>query len=510
MTELTDLFASGEQEDSPSVVHGEVAVDVADVNTDVEVVVPTFDGSRIRWGPCDWAPRTADGLPRRGDPCVVLFDERETPFVVVTRPFAGTGEQGPPGPAGPQGPPGATGATGSQGPPGAQGGTGAQGPPGATGPEGPEGPEGDTGPKGDTGPAGPAGPTGPPGVDLAFAQTLTSTSDPIDAALPGDGTAALLLLQIGSGGNAPAGGYVLRSIANGRRRGQRIIVFASTNGADVPTRFVYQASGVPTGFAPLQMSDRKDLTQPLFLQPVEFWWQGLSWIEANRNPPAGGGADLRFDGDFVPASQYTDGDIVVSGGIAYLCVRPTSAAPKPWPMFAPPYGTTLPPNPVDGQEAILVDSIANPAWQWRFRYNAQATSPYKWEFVGGAPFSIGPQGNVAVNAASTVDLTNGPTIVVPRAGVWLVEHGCFIQSTGTFGGAYNALAYAVATSSGNGPAVTFVVPGQFAGTELVTWQNRTLVSGETLKITCNNASGAGGPQTSFSGGRLKLTPVRVS
>ena len=42
------------------------------------------------------------------------------------------------------------------------------------------------------------------------------------------------------------------------------------------------------------------------------------------------------------------------------------------------YGTTLPASPVDGQEAILVDSVTNPTYQWRFRYNAGSTSAYKW------------------------------------------------------------------------------------------------------------------------------------
>ena len=51
------------------------------------------------------------------------------------------------------------------------------------------------------------------------------------------------------------------------------------------------------------------------------------------------------------------------------------------------YGTTFPVSPADGQEAILVDSVTNPSYQWRFRYNAGSSSPYKWEFVGGPPWT---------------------------------------------------------------------------------------------------------------------------
>ena len=89
------------------------------------------------------------------------------------------------------------------------------------------------------------------------------------------------------------------------------------------------------------------------------------------------------------------------------------------------YGTSLPTSPVDGQEAILVDSLTNPTYQWRFRYNAGSSSTYKWEFVGGS-FAVAAPVNGAENTASSypvwTDLaTVGPQIVVPRAGEYLAE-----------------------------------------------------------------------------------------
>jgi len=199
-----------------AVVQGTVAIDVESVDDDVYVTVAAFDGNRQQWGPCEWAPRTADGLPKRGDDCVVLFDERDTPFVVTTRPFAGAGPQGPPGPPGPQGDDGPAGPTGATGPQGAQG---VQGPPGATGPKGdtgatgadstvpgptgPQGAKGDPGatgatgatgaqgPKGDTGATGPQGtmgPIGPTGPQGAKGDTgLTGATGPpgADSTVPG-------------------------------------------------------------------------------------------------------------------------------------------------------------------------------------------------------------------------------------------------------------------------------------------------------------------------------------
>jgi len=141
---------------------------------------------------------------------------------------------------------------------------------------------------------------------------------------------------------------------------------------------------------------------------------------------------LRYDGDFV-AGNYLDGDIVVSNGIAYLCTKATSVAPTAWPGGIAPavqplvvsYGTTLPASPTDGMEAILVDSVTNPSYQWRFRYNAGSTSPYKWEFVGGAKAKVLIAASVA---AATGWNAIAPTFTFPRAG----DYEC--SSYGMFSG----------------------------------------------------------------------------
>src|SRR4029077_4179119 len=147
----------------------------------------------------------------------------------------------------------------------------------------------------------------------------------------------------------------------------------------------------------------------------------------------GGGAgttDLRYAGNWV-AGSYKDGDIVVGAdGISYMCVRPTTAAPTPWASAQypgkPTYGTTLPANPVDVQEAILVDSVTAPSWQWRFRYNANSTSAWKWEFIGGAPAPISFTGGpTVINTMTLIPATSayypsaaGATIVAPRDGIY--------------------------------------------------------------------------------------------
>ena len=47
----------------------------------VEVLIEAFDNTH-RFGPARWGPRDALGLPERGDPCIVVFDEQDRPYVI--------------------------------------------------------------------------------------------------------------------------------------------------------------------------------------------------------------------------------------------------------------------------------------------------------------------------------------------------------------------------------------------------------------------------------------------
>jgi hypothetical protein len=82
------------------------------------------------------------------------------------------------------------------------------------------------------------------------------------------------------------------------------------------------------------------------------------------------------------------------------------------------YGTSFPVSPADGQEAILVDSTTAPTYQWLFRYNAAATT-YKWEFIGGAPWTQFVAAGQAVTSTTYADPATPHTFTVPRAGTYL-------------------------------------------------------------------------------------------
>jgi hypothetical protein len=101
-----------------------------------------------------------------------------------------------------------------------------------------------------------------------------------------------------------------------------------------------------------------------------------------------------------------------------------------WAGATPTYGPVLPVAPVDGQEHILVDSATNPDWQWRFRYNAGNTTGFKWEFIGGAPRHPSAAGGMVTASAAFVDLTGGPTFVVPRAGTYIIFASALFSAPG--------------------------------------------------------------------------------
>lgn len=62
---------------------GATATDMADL---LPVIIPEFD-PHLLWGPCRWQSRDAISLPAKGNPCLVMFDNRRDPWIVVWWPF---------------------------------------------------------------------------------------------------------------------------------------------------------------------------------------------------------------------------------------------------------------------------------------------------------------------------------------------------------------------------------------------------------------------------------------
>jgi hypothetical protein len=234
------------------------------------------------------------------------------------------------------------------------------------------------------------------------------------------------------------------------------------------------------------------------------------------------GADLVYWGAYA-AGNYKDGDIVIgSDGIAYMAVRPTTAAPKPWATTQypgkPTYGTTLPASPVDGQEAILVDNVTNPSYQWRFRYNAQSSSAYRWEYVGGASMLQRVETDEGTTAVwpAWVPLS-GPSLTIPRAGDYTISFGsrAYVVTPAAAGGQQAELGLVIAGAivvtldyyGGSGGAASFstTVAVHQAGST----RRFGLAASTTIQLGYGSNATAS-PTAHFSGRFLEITPVRVA
>lgn len=194
----------------------------------------------------------------------------------------------------------------------------------------------------------------------------------------------------------------------------------------------------------------------------------------------------------------TDELVLASGGVSK---KLTGANLKPG------YGTSLPGSPVNGQEHILVDSLTNPTYQWRFRYNAGSSSAYKWECIGGSEWYGETTGTDTISSGTPANLTNDPTFTLPRAGDWLIEVDAVSASTVADGqNFYGAGDAAVAASVINGAFGQSPSANRWS-TIRSKGRANGLASGVVVR---GKAWGTGGGTLSYMFRRLSVRPVRVS
>jgi len=181
-----------------------------------------------------------------------------------------------------------------------------------------------------------------------------------------------------------------------------------------------------------------------------------------------------------------------------------------WALPTTAYGTTLPASPVDGQEAILVDSVTNPTYLWRFRYNAGSTSPYKWEYVGGTPWVWANNTSSNNPGTSSADAGYGTIFTIPRAGDYVCELEAEMYSEGQ--GYYSAyLAFAGATKVSEGGTI-------FLGKDSAIGDKPTITSCRPFRVNGIAASAAvqiwhdrfGLTVAHLQGLSATITPARVS
>jgi len=218
-----------------------------------------------------------------------------------------------------------------------------------------------------------------------------------------------------------------------------------------------------------------------------------------------GGVNVVYDGDWASGRTYQPGEIVVLGGVTYMCVRQTTNRPTSWAtaVTMPTYGTTLPASPVDGQEHVLVDSVAAPTYQLRFRYNAQNTGTNKWEFIGGS----GPHIESGAGWPMTGDSQwhqFGPTITVPRPGLWRFTGMIWGTTGANAGNVAVGVCVAGAAPTFNGGQTSVPASAWFSLTHFE--RALTLAGGNTVAMGYYATAAA----MNISVDSFTLTPVAIS
>lgn len=102
-------------------------------------------------------------------------------------------------------------------------------------------------------------------------------------------------------------------------------------------------------------------------------------------------------------------------------------------LRTPAFVTTLPASPADGEcVEYQPDPVNLPEVTWQLVYRAARNGGAgAWGFAGGAGWRRiqGTGGNQATaSIGTTVAMTDGPSIMVPHAGVWRVEAGGSVQA----------------------------------------------------------------------------------
>jgi hypothetical protein len=146
-------------------------------------------------------------------------------------------------------------------------------------------------------------------------------------------------------------------------------------------------------------------------------------------------------GDYIEIAAYQDSGAALNTNVSdagtsqhacELAMALVGGMQGPAGPGTPSYGTSLPASPADGQEAILVDSLTNPSYQWRFRYNAGSSSAYKWEYIGGNPwFATAYVGTWQQFSGSSNWVVANPGLAVPRAGDYWINWSAQFNSNQT-------------------------------------------------------------------------------
>lgn len=168
--------------------------------------------------------------------------------------------------------------------------------------------------------------------------------------------------------------------------------------------------------------------------------------------------------------------------------------------------TSLPGSPVDGQEIYYLADATNGV-VWHLKYRAASGSSYKWEFVGGG--ALGAEVDTDESRALTTYgalTTGGPSVTVPLAGDYVIEHGAAIYCNVTGTGYYS---YDVGgTGAVDADAVLHLPTGNFGTISAARSRLKTGLAASTALVGKYRSSNTA-VTAHFLSRWMRVRPVRV-
>lgn len=162
--------------------------------------------------------------------------------------------------------------------------------------------------------------------------------------------------------------------------------------------------------------------------------------------------------------------------------------------------TSLPGSPSNGDEVILVDSLTAPTYAWRLIYLSGISDANKWLFIGGVPLLSEVTGAIGQGGGSGQgDLSGGPSVSIPRAGVYDIEFGAHMGMNNG-----NAITYLVV----NGVTISQQAESTSGSGSAWSLARYTAASaGLVAKLQYSNAASS---SATFEQRKIVIRPVRIA
>lgn len=168
--------------------------------------------------------------------------------------------------------------------------------------------------------------------------------------------------------------------------------------------------------------------------------------------------------------------------------------------------TALPGSPTDGQEINYLADAVN-GIVWHLKYRAASASAYKWEYVGGPPLSAEVAAQQTTSNGAYADLaTVGPSITLPLAGDYDVEHGCYVQTSATADTA-GYMSYSIGATGAVDADGIIGYGGTAANVGQNVFRRQRKAALAAVTLVAKYRKGGGSPLFQYR--RIAATPVRV-